>query len=160
MADELELTILMPCLNEAETLAVCIAKAQSFLSRTGISGEILIADNGSTDSSQDIATKAGARVVPICAALEAQITELEPSERPEFLASVGLEEPGLNSVIRAGYELLGLSTYFTAGKVEVRAWTIRVGAKAPEFSAPAYLAGEPFTYNLADALKKGPVILH
>ena len=74
----------------------------------------------------------GAQVVAICAALEAQITELDPAERPEFLASVGLEEPGLNSVIRAGYNLLGLSTYFTAGKVEVRAWTIRKGWTAPQ----------------------------
>lgn len=65
LADELELTILMPCLNEAETLAVCIRKAQSFLDRTGILGEIVIADNGSTDGSRDIATANGARVVPV-----------------------------------------------------------------------------------------------
>ncbi|MEO5808190.1 glycosyltransferase family 2 protein [Devosia sp.] len=65
MADALELTILMPCLNEAETLAICIAKAQSFLDRTGIAGEILIADNGSTDGSQAIAAAGGARVQPI-----------------------------------------------------------------------------------------------
>ncbi|WP_207633007.1 glycosyltransferase family 2 protein [Devosia aurantiaca] len=63
MAETLELTILMPCLNEAETLATCIDKAQSFLARTGISGEVLIADNGSTDGSQAIATAHGARVV-------------------------------------------------------------------------------------------------
>lgn len=65
MAGEVELTILMPCLNEAETLATCIAKARSFLDRTGVAGEIVVADNGSTDGSQDIATAAGARVVPI-----------------------------------------------------------------------------------------------
>ncbi|WP_236896190.1 glycosyltransferase family 2 protein [Devosia sp. SL43] len=65
MAAPLELTILMPCLNEAETLAACIAKARSYLDRSGISGEILIADNGSDDGSQDIATANGARVVPI-----------------------------------------------------------------------------------------------
>lgn len=65
MADILELTILMPCLNEAETLATCIAKARRYLDRSGISGEILIADNGSTDGSQDIATANGARVAPI-----------------------------------------------------------------------------------------------
>ncbi len=62
---ELELTILMPCLNEAETLAVCIAKARAFLDKAGISGEVLIADNGSTDGSQEIATAIGARVVPV-----------------------------------------------------------------------------------------------
>jgi glycosyltransferase involved in cell wall biosynthesis len=64
-AGEMELTILMPCLDEAETIAVCIGKAQAFLSRAGISGEVLIADNGSTDGSQRIATDLGARVVPV-----------------------------------------------------------------------------------------------
>ena len=65
MAEPLELTILMPCLNEAETLAACIAKARSFLERSGISGEVVIADNGSTDGSRDIALASGARVVPV-----------------------------------------------------------------------------------------------
>ena len=65
MADEPELTILMPCLNEAETLAACIAKARDFLDRSGITGEIVIADNGSTDGSRDIAERLGARVVPV-----------------------------------------------------------------------------------------------
>lgn len=73
-----------------------------------------------------------AKVVPICAALEAQIAELDPADRPDFLESAGLSEPGLNQVIRTGYELLGLSTYFTAGKKECRAWTIRKGATAPQ----------------------------
>jgi len=74
----------------------------------------------------------GSRVVPISAALEAQIAELEPAERPEFLASAGLSEPGLNLVIRTGYELLGLITFLTAGEQEVRAWTVRRGATAPQ----------------------------
>jgi GTP-binding protein YchF len=74
----------------------------------------------------------GSRVVPICAALEAQIAELEAAERPEFLKSAGLEEPGLNAVIRTGYELLGLITFLTAGKQEVRAWTTRKGSTAPQ----------------------------
>jgi GTP-binding protein YchF len=74
----------------------------------------------------------GAKVVAISAALEAQIAELEPAERPEFLASAGLAEPGLNAVIRTGYELLGLITFLTAGKQEVRAWTVRRGATAPQ----------------------------
>ena len=65
MADTCELTILMPCLNEAETLARCITKARAFLIRTGIIGEVLIADNGSTDGSQRIAAGQGARVVPV-----------------------------------------------------------------------------------------------
>jgi hypothetical protein len=74
----------------------------------------------------------GALVVPVCAALEEQIAQLDPKDRPEFLESAGLQEPGLNAVIRAGYKLLNLLTFFTAGKVEVRAWTTRIGAKAPE----------------------------
>ena len=74
----------------------------------------------------------GARVVPICAALEAQIAELDPEDRPEFLQSAGLAEPGLNAVIQTGYELLGLLTFLTAGKKECRAWTVRKGASAPQ----------------------------
>jgi GTP-binding protein YchF len=73
-----------------------------------------------------------APVVPVCAALEAQIAELEPKDRPEFLASAGLTEPGLNAVIRAGYAMLHLLTFFTAGKPEVRAWTTIKGARAPQ----------------------------
>ncbi|HEY2409745.1 MAG TPA: redox-regulated ATPase YchF [Polyangiaceae bacterium] len=73
-----------------------------------------------------------ALVVPICAALEAQIAELDPADRPEFLASAGLSEPGLNAVIRTGYELLGLITFLTAGKQESRAWTVRKGSTAPQ----------------------------
>jgi len=73
----------------------------------------------------------GAKVVPICAAIEAQIAELDPAERPDFLASVGLTEPGLNVLARTAFDLLGLITYFTAGVQEVRAWTIRRGTLAP-----------------------------
>ena len=74
----------------------------------------------------------GAIVVPVCAAIEAEMVELEEEDLKEFLAELGLEEPGLNRVIRAGYSLLGLQTYFTAGVKEVRAWTVKVGATAPE----------------------------
>ena len=80
----------------------------------------------------DIASKEGSIVVPICAAIEAEIAELEDDDKLEFLQELGQEEPGLDRVIRAGYELLGLQTYFTAGKIEVRAWTIRVGDTAPQ----------------------------
>jgi GTP-binding protein YchF len=79
-----------------------------------------------------LASVRNARVVPICAALEAQIAELEPADRPEFLASAGLSEPGLYQVIRTGYELLGLITFLTGGEDECRAWTVRGGATAPE----------------------------
>ncbi len=77
----------------------------------------------------------GAEVVPVCAALEAEIAQLDAADRQEFLASVGLEEPGLNRLIHAGYKLLGLQTYFTAGPKEVRAWTIRRGSTAPVAAA-------------------------
>ena len=78
------------------------------------------------------AAEEGAPVVPICASLEAQIAELDPEDRPEFLREAGLEEPGLNQVIRTGYELLGLITFLTAGKQECRAWTVRKGSTAPQ----------------------------
>jgi len=71
-------------------------------------------------------------VVAVCAAIEAEIAQLDEDEKAEFLADLGLEEPGLNRVIRAGYRLLGLQTFFTAGPKEVRAWTTRVGATAPQ----------------------------
>jgi GTP-binding protein YchF len=78
------------------------------------------------------AAQEGAVVVPICAALEAQIAELDPADRPDFLASAGLQEPGLNAISRTAYAVLGLITFFTAGKQEVRAWTVKKGAKAPQ----------------------------
>jgi GTP-binding protein YchF len=73
-----------------------------------------------------------AEVIPISSKIESELAELPVEERSEFLASLGLEEPGLNRLIRAGYRLLGLQVYFTAGEKEVRAWEIPVGAKAPE----------------------------
>lgn len=74
----------------------------------------------------------GAQVVPICAAIEQEISQLDAADRQEFLDDLGLEEPGLDRVIRAAYELLGLQTYFTAGVKEVRAWQVPVGATAPQ----------------------------
>ncbi len=71
-------------------------------------------------------------MVAVCAAIEADLSELEEEERDEFLADLGIEEPGLNRVIRSGFDLLNLQTYFTAGVKEVRAWTIPVGATAPQ----------------------------
>jgi len=81
---------------------------------------------------RELAEREGTSVVPICAALESQIAELDPADRPEFLESAGLSEPGLNQVIRTGYSLLGLITFLTAGKKECRAWTVRAGARAPQ----------------------------
>jgi hypothetical protein len=70
--------------------------------------------------------------VAICAAIESEIAELDDEEKADFLEELGQDEPGLNRVIRSGYALLGLHTYFTAGVKEVRAWTVRIGATAPE----------------------------
>jgi ribosome-binding ATPase YchF (GTP1/OBG family) len=77
------------------------------------------------------AAEEGSEVVRICGAMEAEISQLEPGERNEFLKDMGLEEPGLNRLIHAAYRLLGLNTYFTSGVQEVRAWTIKKGTKAP-----------------------------
>lgn len=84
------------------------------------------------DEVRTIAAANGSVVVSVCAAVESDIAELGEEEREEFMAELGLDEPGLNRVIRAGYELLNLQTYFTAGVKEVRAWTIPVGATAPQ----------------------------
>ena len=89
-------------------------------------------NNPHLDRVREIAEAEGASVVPICNKLEAEIAELEDEEKLEFLQELGMEEPGLDRVIRAGYALLGLQTYFTAGVKEVRAWTVRVGATAPQ----------------------------
>jgi len=89
-------------------------------------------NNPHLDAVRTIAEQDGSIVVPICNKLEAEIAELEDDERDEFLEELGMDEPGLNRVIRAGYGLLGLQTYFTAGPKEVRAWTIPVGATAPQ----------------------------
>jgi GTP-binding protein YchF len=89
-------------------------------------------NNPYLDAVQKLAAEEGAVVVAVCAAIESELVELDDEEKQVFLAEMGLEEPGLNRVIRAGYKLLGLQTYFTAGVKEVRAWTIPVGATAPQ----------------------------
>jgi GTP-binding protein YchF len=78
------------------------------------------------------AAEEGAQLVAVCAAIEAELVELDAGERDEYLKELGFEEPGLNRVIRAGYDLLGLQTFFTAGVKEVRAWTTKIGATAPQ----------------------------
>jgi len=96
-----------------------------------------VAENGFRDNPllaavEAHAAKEGAPVVAICAAIEAQIGDLSEEDKKLFLADMDMDEPGLNRVIRAGYKLLGLQTYFTAGPKEVRAWTVPVGATAPQ----------------------------
>lgn len=93
-------------------------------------------NNPHLDTVRAIAEAEGAVVVPVCNKIEAEIAELEDGEEKDmFLEALGLEEPGLNRVIRAGYQLLDLQTYFTAGVKEVRAWTTKVGATAPRAAA-------------------------
>jgi len=88
--------------------------------------------NAYVDAVRKHAESEGATVVAICAKIEAEIAQLEPDDRAEFLADLGMEEPGLNKVIRKAYELLGLITFFTAGKKETRAWTVRRNSYAPQ----------------------------
>ena len=93
-------------------------------------------NNPHLDVVKAIAEEEGAIVVPVCNKIEAEIAELDVDEEKQmFLESMGMEEPGLNRVIRAGYSLLNLQTYFTAGVKEVRAWTVRIGATAPQAAA-------------------------
>ena len=93
------------------------------------------ADNPHLDAVRELAASEGSEVVAICAAIEAEIAQLEDADKAEFLEDLGLHEPGLDKVIRSAYRLLGLQTYFTAGPKEVRAWTTRVGATAPKAAA-------------------------
>jgi hypothetical protein len=92
-------------------------------------------DNPYLDTMTRRATDEGAELVTVCAAIEAELVELDAADRQEYMHELGFEEPGLNRVIRAGYRLLGLQTYFTAGVKEVRAWTTKVGATAPRAAA-------------------------
>ena len=92
-------------------------------------------NNPHLDAVKKIADEEGSEVVPVCASIESELIELEADELAEFMQDLGIEEPGLNRVIRAGYKLLNLQTYFTAGVQEVRAWTVSIGATAPKAAA-------------------------
>lgn len=111
-------------------------------------------NNPYLDKVRDYADKEGSQVVSVCAAIESEMVELDADELKEFLEDLGLEEPGLNRVIRAGYSLLKLQTYFTAGVKEVRAWTVAVGATAPKAAAVihtdferGFIRAEVIAYN-------------
>lgn len=111
-------------------------------------------DNPHLDQVKALAAEENASVVVVCNKLEAEIAELDDEERDEFLADLGMEEPGLDRVIRAGYDLLGLHTYFTAGVQEVRAWTVKVGATAPQAAGvihtdfeKGFIRAETVAYN-------------
>ena len=114
---------------EIRDLFLLTAKPTMYIANVAEDG---FQDNPYLDAVRNLSAGEGAEVVPVCAAIEAEIVELDEDEREVFLADLGLEEPGLNRVVRAGYKLLGLETYFTAGPKEVRAWTIPKAAKAPQ----------------------------
>ncbi len=110
----------------------CLLTAKPVLYVANVDEEGLRDGNPHTEAVERHAAERGAGVVRICAKIESELVELGADEKQEFLADLGLEEPGLHRLIRAAYQLLGLITYFTAGPKEVRAWTIRRGALAPE----------------------------
>jgi len=114
-------------IDKIKHLCLMTAKPTMYIANVDEAG---FENNPHLDTVKAIAEKETSNVVVICASIEAEIAELEAEEKVEFLAEIGQEEPGLDRVIRAGYELLGLQTYFTAGKTEVRAWTIRKGYTA------------------------------
>jgi len=109
----------------------CLITAKPVLYAANVA-EDGFANNPHLDAVRAHAQSEGAEVVALCAAIEAEIADLEDADKQDFLDSMGLAEPGLDRLIRAGYKLLGLQTYFTAGVKEVRAWTIHIGDTAPQ----------------------------
>ncbi|EIJ43244.1 GTP-binding protein YchF [Beggiatoa alba B18LD] len=111
-------------------------------------------NNPYLDQVRQLAEQENAVVVPVCAKTESELVALDAEERQEFLQEMGMDEPGLNRVIHAGYRLLGLQTYFTAGEKEVRAWTVAIGATAPQAAAvihtdfeKGFIRAEVIAYN-------------
>lgn len=117
---------------EIRHLQLITAKPVMYVANVDESG---FENNPHLDAVTEYAKNEGAQVVAICAAIESEIALLDDADKMDFLSDLGLEEPGLNRVIRCGYDLLGLQTYFTAGVKEVRAWTTKVGATAPKAAA-------------------------
>ncbi|MEX2353355.1 MAG: redox-regulated ATPase YchF, partial [Gammaproteobacteria bacterium] len=109
-------------------LHLLTAKPMFYIANVEESG---ITTNPWLEKLNGLANAEGSEVIAVCAAIESEIAELDEADKKEFLAELGLDEPGLNRIIRAGYKLLGLQTYFTAGPKEVRAWTIATGDSAP-----------------------------
>jgi GTP-binding protein YchF len=116
--------------RELRELHLLTAKPVIYIANVDEAG--LTGDNDYVRAVRARAAQEHAVVVPVCAAIEAEIAQLPEEERAEFLRDLGLSEPGLNRVIRGAYQLLGLLTYFTAGPKEVRAWTVRAGSTAPQ----------------------------
>jgi ribosome-binding ATPase len=115
--------------RELRDLHLLTAKPVMYVANVAEGG---FSNNPYLDAIERRATAEGAVALAVCAAIEAEIAQLEESDRAAFLAELGLAEPGLNRVIRAAYRLLGLQTFFTAGPKEVRAWTVRAGSTAPQ----------------------------
>ncbi|BCN92661.1 ribosome-binding ATPase YchF [Thiomicrorhabdus immobilis] len=116
-------------LKELSDLHLLTVKPMMYVANVNENG---FENNPLLDSVRALAEEQGASVVAICASLEEEIAQLDDEDKADFLEEMGQDEPGLNRVIRAGYELLGLQTYFTAGVKEVRAWTVKKGATAPQ----------------------------
>ncbi|WP_045861143.1 redox-regulated ATPase YchF [Teredinibacter purpureus] len=114
---------------QLQTLSLLTLKPTMYIANVQEDG---FSDNPYLDKVIEIAKEENAVVVPICNKMEAEIAELDDDEKIEFLEEMGMDEPGLNRVIRGGYDLLNLHTYFTAGVKEVRAWTIPIGSTAPQ----------------------------
>ena len=136
---------IVPVLNEAKSIRsmgldeddMALIKTFSFITAKPVLYVANVRDDGFTDNPhlkavEDYAALENSQVVAVCAAVEAEIADLDDEDKLVFLEDMGMDEPGLNRVIRAAYKLLGLQTYFTAGVKEVRAWTIRVGDTAPQ----------------------------
>jgi GTP-binding protein YchF len=137
--------------KEVRSLHLLTTKPTMYIANVSEDG---FENNPHLDQVREIAEAEGAMVVPICNQLEAEISELDIEEMQEFLDEMGMEEPGLDRVIRAGYELLGLQTYFTAGVKEVRAWTVKQGATGPQAAGvihtdfeKGFIRAEVVSYN-------------
>jgi len=115
--------------RDLQELQLLTAKPVMYVANVSENG---FENNPLLTSVENRAVSEGAGVVPVCAAIEAEVAQLDEADRAEFLAELGLKEPGLDRVIRAAYKLLGLQTFFTVGPKEVRAWTVRAGATAPQ----------------------------
>ncbi len=114
---------------ELRDLFLLTAKPAMYIANVAEDG---FSDNPALEQVEKLAAAEGSVVVPVCASIEAEIVELDEADQEEFLETIGLHEPGLSRVVQAGYRLLNLETYFTAGEKEVRAWTIPQGATAPQ----------------------------
>ncbi|MEO0973240.1 MAG: DUF933 domain-containing protein, partial [Pseudomonadota bacterium] len=116
-------------LNDLRELHLLTQKRVLYIANVNEDG---FENNPLLDKVRELAASEGAEVVAVCAAMEAEIAQLDDADKADFMAEMGLTEPGLNRVIYAAYKLLGLQTFFTAGPKETRAWTVRIGATAPQ----------------------------